>query len=148
MKKYRFVLPLAFCSSFLNVALADSLDTLLNDVNKRISIVEKTGICSIANPNSTQWKPCEAVTAKCPMGTRLVPDLSKCDFLTLNNENISTGYQYMVYPVKDSNQKNDEQKCSAFNMTTEVVNIKTTAVCAKLPKALPTILKRFGINNF
>ncbi len=147
MKKSRFLLSLAFCSSFLNVAFADSLDTLLNDINKRISIIEKTGTCSV-NQKSTEWKSCESIIAKCPTGTKLVADLSKCDFLTLDNQNINTGYMYMVYPIKESSVKDGQQKCSAYNMTTEDVKVKTTAACATLPKALPTILKRFGVNNF
>jgi hypothetical protein len=150
MNKPRFLLSLAFCSSFLNVAFADSLDTLLNDVNKRIALVEKTGTCSIGNP--AKWSSCEPITAKCPIGTKLVSALSRCDFFTVDGEKINTGggnyMPSMLYPNNKSNVKDGQQECSAFNMASDDVNVKATAACAKLPKALPTILKRFGVNDF
>lgn len=140
----------SLCLAFFNVAEADSLDTLLNDVNKRISIVEKTGICQHSENNTNpehNTNGCEIVIAKCPINTQIVPELSKCDFLNQENQKVK-GWS-MSNDNEKTNTKDGQQECQGFDFFyPDVANeysVKATAACAKIPKAVPTILKRFGV---
>jgi|GEM_PF-2176894 len=143
MKKSKLLTVLYCLIALSNVAYADSLDNLLNDVNKRISLVEKVGDCKVKS-NFNNMTECEAVIAKCPAGTILVPKpLSKCSFSDSNGDKPQA---YSYFSEEKSNEKEGQQVCNiTWSMMPQVdYSIKSTAACAKIPKAVPGILKKFG----
>lgn len=156
MKKVNLSVVFSFCLVVSNLSFADSLDTLLSDANKRITTVENNGAYK-AKPIKDSWggyhSEYEPVIAKCPAGTKLVPKASRCDYSSLS---LAT-YLYFIKEEK-SNMKDGQQECGATvyypsieaynSFSADVHNIKSIANCAKLPKAVSTILNRFGVNNF
>ncbi|MEI7841248.1 MAG: hypothetical protein WCJ11_12190 [Methylococcaceae bacterium] len=66
-------------------ANADTLLSVLNDIQNNMIVVEKSGSCD-RNPNlmttvdskTRSLKPCNPVVAQCPAGTTIIPGLSKC----------------------------------------------------------------------
>ncbi len=143
MKKSNLLTALSCVMVLSNAAYADSLDTLLNDVNKRISIVEKTGDCIIP-ANSNSMSECEPVIAKCPAGTVFVPKpLSRCSITNTDGKEVPDYYSGMGFVYERSNSENGQQECNIGYLSGEY-KIKSIAACAKIPKAVPGILKRFG----
>ncbi len=92
MKKSAYLAASILISNSL-ITNADTLSSVLNDIQNNMIVVEKTGACD-RNPNLMtavdskirSLKPCNAVVAQCPSGTTIIPGLSKCKRDSSNND--------------------------------------------------------------
>ena len=117
-------------------ANADTLLSVLNDIQNNMIVVEKSGSCD-RNPNLMtaidskirSLKPCNPVVAQCPAGTTIIPGLSKCKRDSANTDtellgilkkikgdsvsDLSKPDGYNTVITSKTSMKTNQQLCSA-----------------------------------
>jgi hypothetical protein len=119
-------------------SVADSLDTLVSDLGKRVTFVVSSANCIIKNTDSYS---CQTVIAKCPTGKKLAPPLSNC------TATVKNGWGYFSVD-KNANDNPAQLECNInyvdyIESFPATVTIKSTAACTKYTDAQVSTVKNF-----
>jgi|688.fasta_scaffold1262476_1 hypothetical protein len=139
MKKYFSCLSLILTALLPIPSFADSFDTILSDLSKRVTFVENSANCLMKNSDGYS---CQTVIAKCPTGKKLIPFLSNCKG-SLKND--AEGY---ISVDKNNNNEAAQLECNIgyaeIMSYPATINIKSTAACSKFTAAQISTWKNFA----